>query len=227
MASAAARYDGHSEWYDEHFGSGHRPAEELAFLREALGTGHGQPCLDLACGTGLWAEPIAAAGYRVAGLDISADQLRFARRRHAAVARADVCRLPLRDACVPVVVGMFFHTDLEDFAAALRQVARCLRPGGRFIYAGLHPCFIGPFVNRTSESDEHRLQFLPGYGDVGWANRASGDGTGVGGRVGFHHKTLASFFGAIAGSGLQIRDVREFASTGVVLPRNIGLVAEK
>ena len=89
MTSAAARYDGHSEWYDEHFGSGHRPAEELAFLREALGTGHGQPCLDLACGTGLWAEPIAAAGYRVAGLDISADQLRFARRRHVAVARAD------------------------------------------------------------------------------------------------------------------------------------------
>ena len=96
MTSAAARYDGHSEWYDEHFGSGHRPAEELAFLREALGTGHGQPCLDLACGTGLWAEPIAAAGYRVAGLDISADQLRFARRRHVAVARAPDRRTPGR-----------------------------------------------------------------------------------------------------------------------------------
>ena len=126
-----------------------------------------------------------------------------------------------------LAVVMATPADLEDFAAALRQVARCLRPGGRFIYAGPHPCFIGPFVNRMSESDEHRLQFLPGYGHVGWANRASGEGTGVGGRVGFHHKTLASFFGAIAGSGLHIRDVREFASTGVVLPRNIGLLAEK
>jgi len=38
---------------------------------------------------------------------------------------------------------------------------------------------------------------------------------------------LASFLGAIASSGLRIRDVREFASSGVVLPRNIGLVAEK
>ena len=57
--------------------------------------------------------------------------------------------------------------------------------------------------------------------------QVGGDGTGVGGRVGFHHKTLAGFFGAIAGSGLHIRDVREFASTGIVLPRNIGLVAEK
>jgi hypothetical protein len=28
-------------------------------------------------------------------------------------------------------------------------------------------------------------------------------------------------------SGLRIRDVQEFASSGVVLPRNIGLVAEK
>ena len=125
----------------------------------------------LACGTGLWAQPIAEAGYRAAGFDISADQLRFARRRHAAVARADLCSLPVRDESVPVVVGMFFHTDLEDFATAIRQVARCLRPGGRFIYAGLHPCFIGPFVNRMSESQERRLEFLPLYGHVGWANR--------------------------------------------------------
>jgi SAM-dependent methyltransferase len=227
MASGAARYDGHSEWYDQHFGPGHPPAEELTFLREALGTGHGQVCVDLACGTGAWARPIAAAGYRAVGFDISADQLRFARRRHRAVARADIGLLPVRDESVPVVVGMFFHTDLEDFAAVVGQVARCLRPGGRFIYAGLHPCFIGPFVNRMSESDENRLHFLPGYGRVGWASRASGDGTGLGGRVGFHHKTLASFLGAIVSSGLRIRDVREFASTGVVLPRNIGLVAEK
>jgi len=184
-------------------------------------------CVDLACGTGLWAQPIAEAGYRAVGFDISADQLRFARRRHAAVARADMCSLPVRDESVPVVIGMFFHTDLEDFAVALRQVARCLRPGGRFIYAGLHPCFIGPFVNRMSESQEHRLQFLPGYGHVGWANRGSGDGTGLASRVGFHHKTLARFLGAIVGSGLHIRDVQEFASSGVVLPRNIGLVAEK
>ena len=46
-------------------------------------------------------------------------------------------------------------------------------------------------------------------------------------RVGFHHKTLASFLGAIASSGQRIRDVREFSGGGVVLPRNIGLIAEK
>ena len=55
----------------------------------------------------------------------------------------------------------------------------------------------------------------------------SGAGRDFAIRVGFHHKTLASFLGAIVSSGLHIRDVREFASSGVVLPRNIDLVAEK
>jgi SAM-dependent methyltransferase len=39
-----------------------------------------------------------------------------------------------------------------DFVAVAREIARCLRPGGRFIYLGLHPCFIGPFSNRMNES---------------------------------------------------------------------------
>jgi SAM-dependent methyltransferase len=227
MMPGAARYDGHSEWYDQTFSVSHPPSEELAFLQDALGAGNGQVCIDLACGTGLCAQAIADAGYRAAGFDISADQLRFAQRRIGALARADACFLPVRAQSVPVVVGMFFHTDLEDFAAVAHQVARCLRPHGRFIYAGLHPCFIGPFVDRTRESAEGRLQFAPGYGGVGWANRGSGDGSGIGGRVGFHHKTLASFLGAIADSGLSIRTVQEFPGGGVVLPRNIGLVAEK
>jgi SAM-dependent methyltransferase len=227
MTPGTARYDGHSDWYDEHFSPGHPGQEELAFLRQALGAGRGQVCVDLACGTGLAAPAIAQAGYRAVGFDISADQLRFARRRLGAVARADACSLPVRDESLPVVVGLYFHTDLEDFAAVLREVARCLRPGGRFVYAGLHPCFMGPFVNRTRESEEQRLQFLSGYGHVGWSNRGSGDGTGPGGRMGFHHKTLASFLSAITNPGLRIRDVREFSGGGIVLPRNLGLIAEK
>jgi SAM-dependent methyltransferase len=222
-----ARYDGHADWYEQTFSALHPLHEELAFLTQALGTGKGEICIDLACGTGLWAQPIADAGYQPVGFDISADQLRFARRRLTSVVRADACNLPVRAASVSLIVGMFFHTDLEDFSGVARQVARCLRPGGRFIYAGLHPCFIGPFVNRTTESAERQLRFSPGYGCVGWGNRGSGDGTGVGLRVGFHHKTLASFLTAIAGSGLHIRAVVEFAGGGVVVPRNIGLIAER
>jgi SAM-dependent methyltransferase len=221
------RYDGHAEWYDETF-SARLNEEEESFLRDCLGTGDGEICLDVACGTGRYGRLLADAGYRAVGFDISADQLRFARRRLGAACRADARHLPVRDASVAVAAGMFFHTDVEDFAAVVRDVARCLRPGGCFVYLGLHPCFVGPFVNRMTERENLKLSFTVGYGNVGWANRGSGGGSMIGGRVGFHHKTLSGFFGAFASAGLSIRVVREFSADGhVVLPWDIAIVAER
>jgi SAM-dependent methyltransferase len=222
-----ARYDGHSQWYDETF-SASRNEEEESFLRECLGSGGGEVCLDVACGTGRYGRLLAEAGYRPVGFDISADQLRFARRRLSAAVRADGRSLPVRDASVSVAAGMFFHTDVEDFAAVVRDVARCLRPAGRLVYLGVHPCFVGPFVNRTAEREEGALRFVAGYGNVGWSDRGSGDGSMIGGRVGFHHKTLAGFLGAFARAGLNIRAVREFHTGGrPVLPWDIAVAAEK
>jgi SAM-dependent methyltransferase len=221
-----ARYDGHAEWYEKTF-SACLNEEEEAFLRECLGTGGGQICLDVACGTGRCGRVLADVGYRTVGFDISSDQLRFARRRLGAAVRADARHLPVRDASVAMAVGMFFHTDVEDFAAVVRDVTRCVRPGGRFVYLGTHPCFVGPFVYRLAEREDLTLNFVTGYGNVGWANRVSGDGSRIGGRVGFHHKTLASFFEAFATAGLHIRAVREFYTDGgVVLPWDIAVVAE-
>jgi SAM-dependent methyltransferase len=227
VVSGIARYDGHAEWYEETF-SVVLNEEQEAFLREWLGTGDGQICLDVACGTGRYGRVLADAGYRAVGFDISADQLRFARRRLGAAVRTDARHLPVRDASAAVATGMFFHTDVEDFAAVVRDVARCLRPGGRFVYLGTHPCFVGPFVYRLAEREDLALNFATGYGNVGWANRGSGDGSKIGGRVGFHHKTLASFFEAFATAGLNIRAVREFYAGGhVVLPWDIGVAAER
>jgi len=226
VVTEIARYDGHAEWYDETFTAPRHPEEE-SFLRECLGTGGGEVCLDVACGTGRFGPVLAEAGYRPVGFDISADQLRFARRR-LPVVRADVRSLPVPDASAGIATGMFFHTDEEDFGAAVGEVARCLRPAGRFIYLGLHPCFVGPFVYRLTEREDLTLSFEPGYGAVGWANRGSGDGSMIGGRVGFHHKTLASFLQAFAAAGLTILAVREFFVPGhAVLPWNMGVLTEK
>ena len=227
MGPGIARYDGHADWYDQTF-TAPLHEEEESFLREHLGSGGGQTCLDVACGTGRYGRVLADAGYRAVGFDISAGQLRFARHRLGAAVRADARFLPVRDASVGVAAGMFFHTDVEDFAAVVRDVARCLRPGGRFVYLGLHPCFVGPFVNRMTEREDLALNFVTGYGTVGWANRGSGDGSMIGGRVGFHHKTLAGFLGAFAEARLNIRAVREFHTGGrPVLPWDIAVAAEK
>ena len=142
--------------------------------------------------------------------------------------RADARRLPAPDACADVATGMYFQTDTEDFAAVVREVARCLRPGGRFAYLGVHPCYVGPFVYRLNERQDQSLTFTPGYGTAAWASRASGDGSRIAGRVGFHHKTLASFLQAFGDAGFALRAVREFSAAGhAVLPWDLGLLAEK
>jgi ubiquinone/menaquinone biosynthesis C-methylase UbiE len=221
-----ARYDGNAEWYDETFSAFHTEVAE-SWFRECLGPGGGAVCLDVACGTGRAGALLRDAGYRAVGFDISADQLRFARTRLAAAVRADARRLPLPDASADVATGMYFQTDTEDFAAVVREVARCLRPGGRFAYLGVHPCYVGAFVYRLNEQQDQSLTFTPGYGTVGWASRASGDGSRIGGRVGFHHKTLASFLQAFGDAGLIPRSVREFVRPGAILPWDLALLAEK
>src|SRR5690606_10356438 len=98
--------------------------------REQLGAGGGDLCLDVACGTGRHARAIRDAGYRPVGVDISGDQLRLARDRLAAVVQADAGLLPVGDGTVAAAVGAFFHTDVEDLATVMTDIARCLRPGG-------------------------------------------------------------------------------------------------
>ncbi len=224
-SGAHARYDGHADWYDEAF-----PVldEERELISRFVPAGKQRRCLDVACGTGRYSAVLESAGYQVVGADCSSDQLRVASRRCRALARCDVRHLPLRTASFPLAFGAYVHTDLEDFAAAVAEVARCLEAGGTFIYIGLNPCFIGPFVARLDEAEGKALNFAGGYGrHVGWASSGSGGGTGLWARVGGHHKTLAVFLGAFCQAGLHLKEIVELPGGGIVLPRNIGLVATK
>ncbi len=137
-----------SEWFEDWFGEvylelyPHRDEAEAARAIALLGrTGvvsTGWRVLDLACGAGRHGAALAAAGARVCGLDLSQALLRSAqgKRVPAVLVRGDIRRLPLRTAGFDAVVNLFtsfgyFDTDAEH-EAALREVGRVLRPGGRF-----------------------------------------------------------------------------------------------
>jgi SAM-dependent methyltransferase len=219
-----ARYDGVADWYDETFSSYGSEDGAAGRLADRLGAGTGRTLLDVACGTGLHFGLVERRGWRVVGVDLSADQLRLARQR-ASVVRADGQVLPFGDDSFETVVATFIHTDVDDFGAVLSEVARVLVPGGRFVYLGLHPCFVGPFVVRSDEAVARQLTFTAGYGDSRRVHAGSGGTTGLGlnRRVGAKWLPLTEFLEAFLSSGLRICRFSEFG--GVIVPWNVEVEA--
>ena len=143
-----SRYDAIAEWYDEVSSrwAGSGPDGSASWLTRLLGPGQGW-CLDLACGGGRHAAAIEGTSRRLVELELSAGQLRVGRRRGLQhLVRADVTRLPVSDASVGAVVLAYVHTDVDDVAPVFAQVERVLWPGGRLVFLGVHPCFVGHFL---------------------------------------------------------------------------------
>lgn len=97
---------------------------------------------DVASGSGALAEQLRRAGARVVALDLSLEMLRTGARRESAHpsiglgllwANADANRLPLPDAGVDALTIAFGLRNLPEPAAALREFARVVRPGGRLV----------------------------------------------------------------------------------------------
>ncbi len=88
--------------------------------------------LDLGCGDGHHALEALRAGCRVVGADIDASAVRRTARLlpplHAAV--ADAQHLPFRDAAFDAVICTETLEHVQDDVAAMREVARVLRPAG-------------------------------------------------------------------------------------------------
>jgi ubiquinone/menaquinone biosynthesis C-methylase UbiE len=234
---AAARYDGHADWYDATFGFLGAETGSGGLLGRLLGPADrdGQVCLDVGCGTGLHFRAAQGRGYTVIGVDLSADQLRVAATRSRRLVRADAGRLPLRDASVAAVAMTFVHTDVDDFPATIGEAARVLTPGGRLVYLGVHPAYVGAFADRTAEVGTREVRVTGGYGDERLRRDPSGRFP-IRSRVGARNLTLATLLDAfLAQETLRLTSVAEFdtdlqpwrpgAGDGRILPWNLALTA--
>jgi ubiquinone/menaquinone biosynthesis C-methylase UbiE len=107
----------------------------------------GGELLDVACGFGRHAVPLAEAGFRVTGVDRSAALLEEARRRTGADAgwprlvQADYRELPFADASFDAALNLYTSLGYlgdEGDTNVLREVARVLRPGAKLVIETMH-----------------------------------------------------------------------------------------
>jgi SAM-dependent methyltransferase len=142
LTSEAEPRLGYSSWshrYDE-------PGNPIVALEEPvvwslLETFPPGRALDAACGTGRHARQLVALGHQVIGVDLTPAMLSRAARNvpGAAFLEADLRAIPIADAQFDVVVSGLALAHIDELTAALAELARVLRPGGRVVVSVLHP----------------------------------------------------------------------------------------
>ena len=121
----------------------------------------GERVLDLAAGTGSSSLPFAAAGAQVVAADFSLGMLRVGKKAHPQLdlLAGDALRLPFADGSFDVVTISFGLRNVADVDAALAEMARVTKPGGRLVVCEFsHPTW-APF--RTVYT-EYLMRALPG-----------------------------------------------------------------
>ncbi|GAA3340984.1 class I SAM-dependent methyltransferase [Amorphoplanes nipponensis] len=119
-------------------------------LREAdarlLGEVRGKRVLELGAGAAAGARWLEGQGAEVVALDLSAGMLRHAREAaercgvRVPLVQADALALPFATSSFDVVCTAFGAIPfVADSGAVMREVARVLRPGGRWVFSLTHP----------------------------------------------------------------------------------------
>ncbi len=146
-------FTNYAQKYDEEsFTQGTRG--ECDFIEDEAGHDRSLRILDIGCGTGRHAIELTKRGYQVMGVDLSESQLKRAREKAEEAGleidfrQADARNLPFSaefDMAIMLCEGGFplMETDEMNYQI-LKNAAKALKPGGKFIFTtlnGLFPIF--------------------------------------------------------------------------------------
>jgi SAM-dependent methyltransferase len=182
--------------------------------------------LDVACGEGYVSRFLADRGARsVLGIDISEALVAVARERTddpRVTFRVDDAQTlsSVEAGSIDVAVSQMAVMDIADHDATFAAVHRVLKPGGRFVFSLLHPCFEAPYSRPaqepllTAEDGAFTARVVWRYATEGhWKP----DGGGVRGHVGSQHRTLSTYMNSLVRSGFRFDEMEEPVFEGMGL----------
>ena len=155
----------YDSWYDDPVGKAYDLQEKRAVERVLPATGENVKLLEVGPGTGHWSSWFAAKGFRITGIDISAEMTALATAKNIPGARF------IRGDFLEADINGPFHvaaaiTSLEfipDHVAALDKMRSLLLPGGSLIVGALNRrSLLGVTRKLKGEKDPvfHRARFF-------------------------------------------------------------------
>jgi SAM-dependent methyltransferase len=182
-------------------------------IREAdlrlLGDVAGRRVLEVGCGAAQCSRWLASRGARPVAVDMSSGQLLQARLKSertgvtVPLVQADATRLPFADASVDLACSAFGAVPfVAEPAKVMAEVARVLRPGGRWVFSTTHP-FVWCLPD---EPDESGLRVIHSYFDRRAYTERSADGSPAYVET---HRTIGDRVRDILAAGLELIDIVE------------------
>ncbi len=203
-------WERNAQWWQDEFTDGADPeyVEQIVPLaRQYLGGA--ARVLDVGTGEGQLARVLRTDGATlVAGVDPTVAQLRVARERAGGVvyARSQADALPFPDGSFDAVVVCLVFEHIPDHVPAIREIARVLAPGGRFVFFLNHPLLQAPnsgwVIDHVLEEEYWRVgPYL--VEDVTMEELAPGV------VLPFVHRPLSQYVNAMADAGLLVEHMEE------------------
>src|SRR5262249_51186407 len=129
-----------------------------------LGVRPAERVLDIACGNGLTSRRLADAGANVVAFDFSEEMINIARER-SKTRHIDYLVVDATDRAALLALGEHKFgaalcnmalMDIADIRPLLAALGKLLRPGGRFVFSVVHPCFNNPTSIQIGEQEDRR-----------------------------------------------------------------------
>lgn len=242
MADDIDLWEAHSGWWQEGFTDGADPeyTEQILPLASDLLAGYAR-VLDVGTGEGQVARLAVDGGAElVVGVDPTANQVVEAARRGGGpvYARSGADALPFPDRSFDAVVACLVFEHIEAVDDAIDEVARVLRPGGRFAFFLNHPLLQTP---GSGWIDDHVLDPPEQYWRIGpyLVEDESVEEVEKDVFIPFIHRPMSRYVNAMAEAGLTLRRMLEPApppgfleraseyEAAASIPRLLVLVAER